>query len=558
MDYISLYRRYRPQDFKDVSGQVHVVQTLQNAVANDRLAHAYIFSGPRGTGKTSMARILAKTLNCRKANKQNPCNECDLCIAITEGNSIDIMEIDAASNRGIDDIRQLRERVNFAPVEGPYKVYIIDEVHMLSNDAFNALLKTLEEPPKHVIFVLATTEPQKIPETILSRCQRLDFGRLSLEDIRARLKFIAKSEDIEVEDKVLTTIARDAEGGLRDAISLFDQIFSFAGKKIGMKDLITVIGTAETDSLFTLADNIISKDTTSALQLIANFIEEGKNIQQIVRDLLGHFRYLLFAAIKSESVIDLPEEHIDRLKEQAKRLPLGEIKAVIGVLSRVELQMRWHPDSRLLLEIAMVELTESTKNTGIQEYKDTRIQEEKKSGSNTKRTEPVEAAPSGRLKAEQVVDTKPENRSVLPAVHKVALVEVQAAPVAAPQQDAAVPTGSAPSLADIKHKWAMVLNNIKNKKMTTYMLICEGEPVALNDDILMIGFKQGYSWHKEKLKGEENERVVLSVLKDVFGQQFKVETTVDTGNTNQAQGAVGTDSMHKKALDLFGGKVVQQ
>ena len=253
-DYVPLYRKWRSQDFDEIVGQGFIVQTLKNAIRSGRVSHAYLFSGPRGTGKTSTARIFAKALNCVKGPTDNPCGVCDQCVKIRDGHAVDTIEIDAASNRGIDEIRDLREKVRYTPVEGRYKVYIIDEVHMLTSEAFNALLKTLEEPPKHAVFMLATTEPQKVPVTIASRCQRLDFRRLSAEEVSGQIKKIAKAEKIDIADDAVAIIARNCEGAMRDAISLFDQLISFAGKTIKRDDVVALLGTAGTDLMFEFAD----------------------------------------------------------------------------------------------------------------------------------------------------------------------------------------------------------------------------------------------------------------------------------------------------------------
>ena len=270
----ALYRVYRPQKFEDVVGQEHITKTLRNQIENNNIGHAYLFSGTRGTGKTSTAKIFARAVNCLESIEQEPCNECEVCKDILHDNIMDVVEIDAASNNSVDDIRELRENVKYSPTKAKYKVYIIDEVHMLSQGAFNALLKTLEEPPSYVIFILATTEPHKIPATILSRCQRFDFKRVTVKDITSRMKKICVEENIEVEEKALNLIARNSQGALRDALSILDQCISFGDNKIEYKDVVELLGTVNVEQLFDLAQYIINQDTKESLKILNEFISE--------------------------------------------------------------------------------------------------------------------------------------------------------------------------------------------------------------------------------------------------------------------------------------------
>lgn len=293
MAYQALYRVFRPQAFQDIVGQSHVTKTLQNAIVQNKISHAYLFSGPRGTGKTSAAKVFAKAINCERSTDGEPCNECDTCKGITDGSNPDVLEIDAASNNGVEEIRDIREKVKYAPTNSKYKVYIIDEVHMLSTGAFNALLKTLEEPPKHVIFILATTEPHKLPLTIISRVQRFDFKRITTQDITAHMASILDSESIQYEDKALQIIGRAAEGGLRDALSLLDQVISFGSEAVGVEDALEITGSVAQNLLTDLVEAVMDKDPKQAISTLSSLLAEGKDPVRLVEDLLVFFRDIL-------------------------------------------------------------------------------------------------------------------------------------------------------------------------------------------------------------------------------------------------------------------------
>jgi DNA polymerase III subunit gamma/tau len=348
-------RKYRPQTFDDLVGQAHVSRTLKNAVAQNRLAHAYLFVGPRGIGKTSTARILAKSLNCIKGPTVTPCGECDNCREIAAGNSLDVIEIDGASNRGIDDVRELRDHVRYAPAKGRYKIYIIDEVHMLTKEAFNALLKTLEEPPPHVKFIFATTEPDKVLATILSRCQRFDLHRIPANLIAQHLQFIAGKENITLEPAAAHAIARGAEGGLRDAESMLDQLVAFCGEKISEKDVLSVFGFTSEQTVVDLTGRILRGETPDAIDLLHQQSESGKDMMRLMSDLIAYLRDLLVFKAKPDALKEDVDPDVQKsLAAHAELIPTDRLLDVIDQFAGAEGRMKWAPNKKLHFEVAII------------------------------------------------------------------------------------------------------------------------------------------------------------------------------------------------------------
>ena len=357
MAYMALYRKWRPDNFANLVGQDHVSRTLANAIKSGRIGHAYLFTGPRGTGKTSTARILAKALNCEHGPTTEPCNKCEACQRINSGSSMDVFEVDAASNRGIDEIRDLRETVKFAPVNGRYKVYIIDEVHMLSRDAFNALLKTLEEPPAHVVFIMATTEVYKVPATIQSRCQRYDFKRITIDDIFNRLKTVVADMDIEVEDDALRMIAVKADGGMRDALSILDQCIALSEQSLTIDRVQQLLGLVGKEWLDKLVGALQSKDAAAVLTMVDEIIRTGKDLQQVLGELGIHFRGLMiFKAAGLVDGVDYYSQTDESIKKQAAGFTQEQIVWIIRRIHEATNEVKWSPQPRIAVEAALLEI----------------------------------------------------------------------------------------------------------------------------------------------------------------------------------------------------------
>ena len=359
MGYMALYRKWRPSDFDEVKGQDAIVQTLRNQIIYNRIGHAYLFCGTRGTGKTSIAKLFAKAVNCEHPVNGNPCNACPSCQAINNQSSLDVLEIDAASNNGVENIRDIREQVQYSPVEGRYKVYIIDEVHMLSSGAFNALLKTLEEPPSYVIFILATTEKHKIPVTILSRCQKYDFKRISVDTITKHLVELMEKEQVDVEEKALRYIARAADGSMRDALSLLDQCIAFyLGQTLTYENVLEVLGTADTSVFSALLRSILNHDSMSALDIVDNMITEGRELSQFLSDFLWYLRNLLILKDQegAEESLDMSKETIAALKEECAMVDTNSLLRYIRLLSELSNQIRTATQKRVLLEVGFIKL----------------------------------------------------------------------------------------------------------------------------------------------------------------------------------------------------------
>lgn len=359
MSYMALYRKWRPSEFEDVKGQEHIVKTLRNQIIHDRVGHAYLFCGTRGTGKTTIAKLFAKAVNCENPVEGSPCGECAMCKAIASQSSLNVIEIDAASNNGVDNIREIRDEVNYSPTEGKYKVYIIDEVHMLSPGAFNALLKTLEEPPSYVIFILATTEAHKIPITILSRCQRYDFRRITIDTISDRLQELMEKEKIEVEEKAIRYVAKAADGSLRDALSLLDQCIAFhLGETLTYDMVLEVLGVVDVEQFQNLVEAMEERNTKKVLERIDNIVWQGKELGQFVLDFTWYLRNLLMLKVADgkEELLEVSKEKQEVMFEMSKKLSEEDLMRYIRILSELSGEMRYSANKRVLLEVAMIKM----------------------------------------------------------------------------------------------------------------------------------------------------------------------------------------------------------
>ncbi len=563
MTYIVFARKYRPQTFDDVVGQPHITTTLKNAITQSRVAHAYLFAGPRGVGKTTTARVLAKALNCEKGPTPTPCNVCTSCKEITQGSSLDILEIDGASNRGIDEIRSLRENAQFSPSKGRFKVYIIDEVHMLSADAFNALLKTLEEPPPHLKFIFATTHPHKVPATILSRCQRFDFRRIATKDIFDNLKNVAKDEKLDIKDEALGLIARYSDGSLRDAQVILDQIASFTQGKVDSDDVAKILGIVDDEILFGLSAAIRGRDPVSALTIVDRLSNDGKDVVQVILELIEHFRDISITKISAEldALIDAGPDKIKRYTAEGAHFTIEEILYIIYTLSNTIDFVRKTSLARIPFEAALVKLTRVGGILPVAEI--------------IRRLEALEAGvvenkpprPSGPTSRQPCLSA--DLSSEAPGAKEEALTKAEATDDPPPPVSE---NGS--NLDEILSSWTKVVNYIKGRKISVASYLEEGSPMSLEAGTLTIGFPKEHQFHKEVLETPENRRLIEEGISKALGLELKVvpaliEPARMNGRTSQESGdgtagdlaAEGgakpdeSDPIVKAAIEMFGGKI---
>ncbi len=491
MSYTALYRKFRPDTFADVKGQDHIVTTLKNQLKANRIGHAYLFTGTRGTGKTTVAKIFARTVNCENPTEDGPCGECRICRAIAAGASMNVIEIDAASNNGVDNIREIVEEVSYSPAEGKYKVYIIDEVHMLSIGAFNALLKTLEEPPSYVIFILATTEVHKLPITILSRCQRYDFKRISIDTIADRMRELVQAESVQVEDKALRYIAKAADGSMRDALSLLDQCIAFhLGQELTYDKVLDVLGAVDTEVFSRLLRNILDRNVLSCVKLLEEIVMQGRELTQFVTDFTWYMRNLMLAQVSDsnlEDVIDMSTDNLNRLKEEAAMVEMEQIVRYIHIFSELAGQIRYASQKRILVEIALIKLCKPEMETNQEAVLD-------------------------RLRQ---VEEKLENGVVMaaPGVNQVSGGNIPQKEK--PKLERAVPE----DIREIVSKWLAIVGNMDNP-MKIYLK--EAGLSLGNENQLIIVVQDGISSDYFS-QHPDNKAKLVEIIEDFAGKEIEVQ-----------------------------------
>lgn len=515
MGYTALYREWRPKNFEDVVGQEHITTTLKNEIIHDRIAHAYLFCGTRGTGKTSTAKVMAKALNCLDLRDGEPCNECEMCRKINDGLAIDVTELDAASNNGIDKIRDIIDDTKYPPQESKFKVYIMDEVHMLSVGAVNAFLKTLEEPPKNVIFILATTDPQKLPITILSRCQRFDFKRINQKEICARLRKITDSQNVECEQKSLELISRVCDGAMRDALSILDQAIAMGDNEIKYEDLISILGLVTNEYLFDITNAITDRNIEKAMLIVDKMVYAGKDIQLFIKDLINHFRNLLMVKVTKnpEEVLDMSIENITLIKEQGRKIRVEEIMRIIRILQEAENNSKMSKQSRLYLELSIIKMCKIEYDTS-SEVILTRINKLEKNLKSGK-IQILENNDGSRSENQEKMNTT--NNKGKNTLNKTVVKKEDSEP-----ED--VNINSSLTIDDVGRAWTEILEKFKSRRaMIIYASIVTAKPYSFKNGIVTLEYDSTYAFNKARLEREEYKKIVNEVFSEALNENVAVK-----------------------------------
>jgi DNA polymerase III subunit gamma/tau len=561
-------RKYRPQTFDDLVGQAHVTRTLKNAVEQNRLAHAYLFVGPRGIGKTSTARILAKALNCVNGPTVTPCGVCDSCKEIAGGNSLDVLEIDGASNNGVEQVRELRDNVRYAPSKGHFKIYIIDEVHMLTSAAFNALLKTLEEPPPHVKFIFATTEPQKVLPTILSRCQRFDLHRIPANLIAKHLQFIADKEKITLDPAAAHAIAKGADGGLRDAESMLDQLVAFCGEKIAESDVLNVFGFTSEQTVAHFTDKILRGETPEALELLHAEAENGKDMMKLMSDLISYLRDLLVGKVKPDALADdLNPELQKSLEAQAAMIETDRLLELIDQFAAAEGRMKWAPNKRLHFEVAVIKAIQTLSQVTLNEViEDLAALREGKSESQA--SLPKSAAKPPDKTAALV--TPAALRAEAPSVGENA----PSYATKAPREDRTVPPAAESKTVDHEAIWEKVVEQIRTRRPLIRGWVDSAKALGTEGRFFLLGFPPEQRTAMESLASPRTRDFLEALIKEISGQDLKMKFSLKEGlpvakvaeppatldesparKKGDSQAMFKDDPLIREALEIFKGEI---
>ncbi len=566
MGYTALYRQYRPLVFDGVIGQQHVTTTLMNQIKSGRIAHAYLFAGTRGTGKTSTARIFARAVNCLDLRDGNPCNSCEICGRALSGRLIDIIEIDAASNRGVDEIRDLREKVKYPPAEGRYRVYIVDEVHMLTAEAFNALLKTLEEPPAHVIFILATTEPHKLPATVLSRCQRFDFKRLSVPEITELMDHVVKKAGIEIERDALELIAGCVDGAARDALSLLDQCAASGREKLTLDRVVSILGMAHDKLLFGLSEGLAKRDAAGCIKLINRAVMDGRDTGQLFKDIIHHLRDVLIAKVSPSGLSDMSKEKIKALVALAGGMETNTLIRAINLLSDAQAKARWSPYPAVLLEVAVVKMCEPSMDESFEGLMDrvSRLEDILQTGKGAAAVPQRDKTPETTAPAPvETGDDSTKNDSGEPGSEPGSESggEQDKEPYKKDKHEAAAANQSRGdiTLEQLIKAWDKVLKRLEKGKMGLYTLIRDSKPIKVNGTALVIGSRELYEINREIANSEANRKALADAVFAVTGARFevKVESSDQKEDFSKDDGEK-TISLYQEAAGIFGSALVER
>ena len=516
----ALYREYRPQKFSDVVGQEHIIRTLKNEIMSGNIAHAYMFSGTRGTGKTTAAKIFARAVNCLNPKDGEPCNECESCKSILNDSTVDIFEIDAASNNSVDDVREIRESVKYTPANSKYKVYIIDEAHMLSKGASNALLKTIEEPPEYVVFIFATTEPNKMIPTVLSRCQRFDFKRITVEEMKERMRYICSKEGVEVEEDALSVIARNSQGALRDALSILDRCILFGDKHLKYEDVVEILGIVNIDEIFGLADDIITHNVAAALKKIDSFISSGKDIEILSSELLEHMRNLMICLAAGDSakeIISVSDDEFYRMKKSIENTDIDNVIRIINILSEIQNNLKYATDKRTIFEVGIIKTIKPTYDTN-KEALEERVKYLEKvieSGNITVSARKTEFLDEADMDSEEDVEEiskskKTKDKSSSKKSKKYEEMKSE-------------------DLKKIERLWDKILDKMKqDRKMPVRAMLLEKKSLKEHNGVLYIIFGEKFAFAKKSLSDHGNSEYIESVVKDIVHKNFSVKVILES------------------------------